>query len=130
LKNYAEDRIGFFGTNQVFKFGNERLTEGVKHFLDLCKDAPTYDGLTIGDTFELFRQSKVDATKLRRSLKDEVSKRLKVIGYWDFIPIPQAAEDESDPEEDSTDSEEIGSSASVRKVKRRMAKTTQEKLVF
>jgi hypothetical protein len=131
LKNYAEDRIGFFGTNQVFKFGNERLTEGVKHLLDLCKDAPTYDGLTIGDTFELLRQSKVDATKLRRSLKEEVSNRLKAIGYWNFIPIPQAAEDESDPEEDSTDSEEIGSSsASVGKVRRIMGKTTQEKLAF
>jgi hypothetical protein len=56
------------------------LTEGVKHLLDLCKDAPTYDGLAVGDTFELFRQSKVDATKLRRSLKEEVSKRLKAIG--------------------------------------------------
>jgi hypothetical protein len=41
LNNYAEDRIGFFGTNRVFKFGNERLAEGVKHHLDLCKDAPT-----------------------------------------------------------------------------------------
>jgi hypothetical protein len=128
LKNYAEDRIGFFGTNRVFRFGNERLTEGVKHILDLCKDAPTYDGHTIGDTFELFRQSKVDATKLRRSLKEEVSKRLNAIGYWNFIPIPQAAEDESDP--DSTDSEEMGSSASVGKVRRRMGKATQEKLAF
>ncbi len=93
LKNYAEDWIGFFGTNRVFRFGNERLTNGIKYLLDLCKDAPTYEGNTIGDAFKLIEQSKVDVTKLRKSLKDEVSKRLIAIGYWDYIPIP-AAKDE------------------------------------
>jgi hypothetical protein len=70
---------------------------------------------------------KVDPTKLRRNLKEEVSKRLKAICYWNFIPIPQATEDKSDP--DSTDFEETGSSASVGKVRRR-EKVTQEKLPF
>lgn len=101
-KNYAEDRIGFFGTNRVFKFGNQELTKGVKHLIDLCKDAPTYDGKTIGDTFELFKQSRVDATKLRNSLKDEVSSRLNSIGYWDFIPIPMFNSDDEDDDSDSS----------------------------
>ncbi len=98
LKNYAEDRIGFFGTNRVFRFGNERLTKGVEHLFKYCKDAPTYDGNTIGDALELIKHSKVDATKLRKSLKEEVSKRLIAIGYWDFVPIPQVTLDESNSE--------------------------------
>lgn len=88
LKNYAKDRIGFFGSNKVFRFGNPQLTKGVEYLLNHCKDAPTYDDNTIGSTFELIKQSKVDVPKLRRSLKEEVSKRLKVIGYWDYVPIP------------------------------------------
>lgn len=101
LKNYAEDRIGFFGTNRVFKFGNERLTKGVEHIFSLCKDAPTYDGLTIGNAFELIKQSKVDVTKLRRSLKDEVSKRLIAMGYWDYVPIPMFSGDASEDSEEN-----------------------------
>ena len=110
LKNFAEDRIGFFGTNRVFRFGNERLTKGVEHLFDLCKDSPTYDGKTVGDALELIKQGKVDVTELRRSLKEEVSKRLDAIGYWDFVPIPRTAEDESsaEEEEDSPDSEGRG----------------------
>ena len=88
LKNYAEDRIGFFGTNQVFRFGNERLTKGVEYLLNLCKECPVYEGHNIGEVFEMFRQSKVDQTKLRKGLIEEVSVRLVKIGYWDYIPIP------------------------------------------
>ena len=98
LKNYAEDRIGFFGTNRVFRFGNDQLTKGVEHILRSCKDCPTYDGNTIGETFELFRKGKVDGTKLRHSLKDEVADRLDALGYWDVIPIPKM-DDDSDSEE-------------------------------
>ncbi len=101
LKNYAEDRIGFFGTNLVFRFGNERLTKGVEYLFNHCKDAPTYDGNTIGDALELIKHSKVEATKLRKSLKEEVSKRLIAIGYWDFVPIPQLTSDESQGRFDS-----------------------------
>ena len=48
LKNYAEDRIGFFGTNRVFRFGNERLTKGVEYLLKLCSKCPVYEGHNIG----------------------------------------------------------------------------------
>ena len=90
IKNYAKDRIGFFGTNRVFRFGGERLTKGVEYIFRLCKDCPVYDGNTIGEAIELIKQSKVDTTKLRRGMKDEVSKRLVKIGYWDYVPIPKA----------------------------------------
>lgn len=104
LKNYAEDRIGFFGTNRVFRFGNERLTKGAEYIIGHCKDAPTYDGGAIGDAFELIRHSKVDVTKLRRSLKEEVAKRLESIGYWDYIPIPRTTDTGSSLDGDFSDS--------------------------
>jgi len=88
LKNYAEDRIGFFGSNRVFRFGNEKLTKGVEYLIKLCHDSPTYERNTIETTFDLMRRSEVNVTKLRNSLKEEVSKRLIAIGYWDYIPIP------------------------------------------
>jgi hypothetical protein len=99
IKNYAQDRIGFFGTNKVFRFGGERLTKGVDHLFKLCKDSPVYDNLTVGDIFELLRQSKVDKTKLRKGLIEAVTSRLSKIGYWDYIPIPTFAEDNETNEE-------------------------------
>ena len=93
IKNYAEDRIGFFGTNRVFKFGGERLTKGVEHLFTLCKDCPVYDGHTIREVFELIRQSNFDLTKLRKGLIDAVTARLSQIGYWDHVPIPTFSED-------------------------------------
>jgi len=88
IYNYAQDKIGFFGTNKVFRFGNEHITNGVKHLLNSCKNCLVYDGYTIEEVFEQIRQSKVDVTKCRRGMKDEVSKRLDQIGYWDYVPIP------------------------------------------
>lgn len=88
LKNYAEDRIGFFGTNRVFRFGNEKLTKGVEYLFNLCKKCIVYEGYNIGEVFEMFKQSNVDSTKLRKGLIDEVSVRLIKIGYWNNIPIP------------------------------------------
>lgn len=88
IKNYAENKIGFFGTNKVFRFGNENITKGVEYLFSLCSDSPVYDGYTIAEVFEQIRQSKVDVTKCRKGMKDEVSKRLNHIGYWDYVPIP------------------------------------------
>lgn len=132
LKNYAEDRIGFFGTNRVFRFGNERLTNGVEYLFKQFKDAPTYNGNTVGSTFELIRDSKVDTTELRRSLKEEVAKRLDAIGYWDFIPIP--ASDSSEEDEDEEKSANTGlaktenSLAAYDRKRNRRAKGIQKRL--
>lgn len=88
IYNYAEDKIGFFGTNKVFRFGNESLTNGVEYLFNSCKGSPVYDCYTIREVFEQIRQSKVDVTRCRRGMKEEVSKRLNQIGYWDYVPIP------------------------------------------
>ena len=65
------------------------MTKGVEYVLDLCKDAPTYGGQNIGESFKLIKDGKIDVTELRRSLKNEVLKRLVSMGYWDYIPIPK-----------------------------------------
>ena len=80
--------IGFFGSNKVFRFGNERLTKGVKYLFSFCKDCCVYDNYTIDDVLEQIQQSDVDKKKCRRGIKDEVSKRLNQIGYWDQVAIP------------------------------------------
>lgn len=131
LKNYAEDRVGFFGTNRVFRFGNEKLTKGVEHLFDICKDAPVYDGNTIGDTFELFKKSSVDPTKLRKALKEEVTRRLEAIGYWDYVPIPRMVEGEEDEEDGSVVPErpnDEGPLASFERTRSRKGKGVQNKL--
>ena len=88
LKNYADTKIGFFGSNKVFRFGDEHLTNGVEYLLKLSQNCPVYDGHTISEVYELFKHSKIDAAKCRNGLKNEVGKRLEKIGYWDYIPIP------------------------------------------
>ena len=92
LRNYANDRIGFFGTNKVFKFGGERLTKGVEHLFDLCKDCIVYDNYTIVDVLGQIKESKTDFGKCTKGIKDEVAKRQAQIGYWDYVPIPRIAD--------------------------------------
>ncbi len=88
LRNYAEDRIGFFGNNRVFKFGNERLTKGAEYIIDLCKNCNVYENYTISDIFEKFKNSNIDTKNLRKGLIKQVYTRLDEIGYWNYIPIP------------------------------------------
>ena len=92
IKNYAEDRIGFIGTNKVFKFGGKALTEGVERLFKLCKDCEVYDKLTIPEVIERIKESDYDLTKLRRGIIEQVISRLDRIGYWDFVPVPRSLE--------------------------------------
>jgi len=91
MRKELEKRFGrrerFLGTFK--RFGGENLTKGVEHLFSLCKDCLVYDGHTISEVFELIRQGKVDTAKCRKEMKDEVSKRLNQIGYWDYVPIPR-----------------------------------------
>ena len=98
LDNYAKDRIGFFGGNRVFKFGEENLTRAVQYLLNICKDCPVYDGHSISEVFELIKEGKSNATKLRKGVISEVAKRLKEIGYWDYVPIPEIEHESSHAE--------------------------------
>lgn len=88
VKNYAENQIGFFGTNKVFRFDGENYTKSIRYLINMCKDCPVYEGHDIAEVFDFIRQSKVDVTKCRKGIKEEVSKRLEEIGYWDYVPIP------------------------------------------
>ncbi len=89
IKNYAEDRIGFVGTNKVFKFGGKVLTDGVEILFKLCKDCEVYDGLTIPEVVKRIKDSNYDLTKLRRGIIEQVKARLEKIGYWDYVPVPR-----------------------------------------
>ena len=94
LRNYANDRIGFFGSSKVFKFGGERLTRGVEHLFDICKDCIVYDSLTISDVLNQIKLSNDDFANCTKGIKDEVAKRQKLIHYWDYVPVPRSADSE------------------------------------
>jgi hypothetical protein len=129
LRNYAKDRIGFFGTNKVFRFGGERLTKGVQSLFKDCKNCVVYEEYTIGDVLEMIKNSKVDFAKCTKGIKEEVSKRQKAIGYWDFVPIPHLM-DELDSEKRSTHSnpdEEATSLAPFEKRRNQKRRRTQDK---
>jgi hypothetical protein len=94
LRNYATDKIGFFGANKVFKFGGERLTRGVEYLFDICKDCIVYENVTIKEVLDLIKESKVDFSKCTKGIKEEVARRQAQIGYWDYVPIPKISESE------------------------------------
>lgn len=89
LRNYAPDRIGFVGSNRVFRFGNERLTKGVLHLFDLSENCIVYDNYTVKDVLDQVKESEYDFGKSTKGIKEEVTKRLNAIGYWDYVPIPE-----------------------------------------
>ena len=95
LRNYANGKIGFFGTNKVFKFGGERLTKGVKHLFDVCKDCIVYDNVTIKEVLSQIKESQGDFSKCTKGIKEEVAKRQVQIGYWDYVPVPKSPEKEN-----------------------------------
>ncbi len=88
--NYCKGKIGFVGMKRVFKFGGKELTDGAKYLIEKYGYIPI-GNKTLKDVFEELR-SQPDINKIdnnyRKIIKDEISKRLKQIGYWDFIPIP------------------------------------------
>lgn len=45
-------------------------------------------------SFAYSEKTKVDGTKLWKTLKEEVPKRLHVMGYLDNIPIPKGLEEQ------------------------------------
>jgi hypothetical protein len=96
VKNYAEEKIGFFGSNKIFRFGDDALTEAVEYLFKSYKDCPVYDTYSIGEVFELIKQSNVDTTKCRRGIIAEVSKRLAIIGYWDIVPFPSIVNNDAE----------------------------------
>ena len=89
--NYCEGKIGFIGMQRIFQFGNKRLTRGVEYLIN------TYGYCQIGNTTlkEIFDElrNQPDISKInkdyRKMIKVEIEKRLDIIGYWTYIPIPE-----------------------------------------
>lgn len=94
LRNYADGRIGFFGTNKVFRFGGERLTAGVEHLFEVCKNCIVYDNYTIGDVLSQIKDERVDFGKCTKGIKEGVAKRQEQIHYWDYVPVPKITDSE------------------------------------
>lgn len=88
FENYAPNKIGFIGASKVFKFGGERLTEGVKYLFEKYAGLRVYDDVTLERVLHDIKESKPDKRNARRGIRDQVNERLNEIGYWDYIPIP------------------------------------------
>ena len=90
--NYCEGKVGFIGMQRIFRFGGERLTNGTKYLIDKYKNCFIGEK-TISDVFnELKDEPNIDNINenYRKMIKKEIEKRLEIIGYWDYIPIPKS----------------------------------------
>ncbi|MFA5731618.1 MAG: hypothetical protein WC934_06405 [Acidithiobacillus sp.] len=89
--NNCEGKIGFVGMSRIFKFGGKELTKGATYLIETYKHCPIGE-LTIGMVFERLKNNEdsdeIDK-KLRILIKKEIEERLNIIGYWDYLPIPQ-----------------------------------------
>jgi len=90
-KNYCEGKIGFDRMSETFKFGGERLTNGAKYLIDTygyCK----IGAKTITEVFnELMKEPDINKINenYRTLIKSRIKKRLDIIEYWKYIPIPK-----------------------------------------
>ncbi len=114
LRNYANGRIGFFGTNKVFRFGGERLTKGVECLFERCKDCIVYDNYTIGDVLSQIKDERVDFGKCTKGIKEGVAKRQEQIHYWDYVPVPKIPDSELSGNSDQLCYETTGTSVQSR----------------
>lgn len=86
-KDYTNGLIGFVGSKKIFKFGkSKRLNDGAKYLFN------TYGYLNVGNQTitEVLDDIKNGICKKewKKLIRDEISERLEVIGYWDYIPLP------------------------------------------
>ena len=89
--NYTKNRIGFFGPNRKFTFGGKALTEGAKHLINKYGDC-TINKTSIGEFYGWMKNIKNPEEldkNIRREIRDEISKRLEKVNYWDYIPLPK-----------------------------------------
>jgi hypothetical protein len=100
---YTEGKIGFVGMNRIFKFGGDRLTKGAQYLIDTFGSQPVGEKETIKSVFDKLKAGK-DPDEIDKSLRiyirGEIQKRLDLIGYWDYLPIPDIGsgdDDEVDP---------------------------------
>ncbi|MHA1167492.1 MAG: hypothetical protein ACTSP4_08245 [Candidatus Hodarchaeales archaeon] len=89
--NYTKGRIGFSGPDRDFKFGDQPLTDGVKHLISQHGDC-LIGKMTISEFFDRLKNTdtpdKVDKN-VRKEIRSEISTRLDKLGYWGYIPLPR-----------------------------------------
>ena len=88
--NYTTNKVGFQGTNRIFQFGGKALTEGVLYLLKKYEECPVNDS-NISNIFHTLKTNPDINTlddNIRRTIKNEIEKRLNGSGYWDYIPLP------------------------------------------
>lgn len=88
--NYCKGRIGFIGAGRVFRFGNPILTNGAMTLLSTHGDVLISDKRIsdIIDTLRTVSLSSEENLSISKQIKKEIQERLNILGYWDYIPIP------------------------------------------
>ncbi|MHA1973746.1 MAG: hypothetical protein ACTSW1_12170 [Candidatus Hodarchaeales archaeon] len=92
--NYTQGKIGFFGENREFRFGNDRLTRGADFIIKKYYDLPINSTTTIGREFDRLRKIENFDTyddKIRTKIKAQIQERLETIGYWGYVPLPEGS---------------------------------------
>ncbi len=88
--NNTKGKIGFDEDKRIFKFGGQTLTTGAIYLLKEYKYCPIGNS-TIEKVFQELKKAKnLDNLQkdYRKLIKNEINKRLMIIDYWKYIPIP------------------------------------------
>lgn len=91
VKNYTKGVISIQETPPHFRFGNKVLTNACHELLIKQQNLKLSDNQTVSNILqELINQAQpsIDFQQFKRLLKENIEYRLKAIGYWNFIPIP------------------------------------------
>ena len=89
--------IGFTGTYHRLRFGNPATTRGARYLLEKFKDMPLCDNVTVKDFVEILAKNELDTggyRPFRAAIREQISRLLDEIGYWDQIVVPDETPDE------------------------------------
>jgi hypothetical protein len=87
--NYTKKKIKLNCGNGIIVFGGENLTKGANYLIKKFQKL-LIGNISVRDFIDILRETK-DKTTLniyRPIIKKNIEDRLKKIGYWGFIPIP------------------------------------------
>jgi len=87
-KDYTGKRlIGFYGPRKILRFGKgKRLNDGARYLFRTYGHLPVGDK-AISDIMDELKRGNKDKS-WKKLIREEISKRLDIIGYWDYIPLP------------------------------------------
>jgi hypothetical protein len=93
--DYTHGKIGFIGPRKIFKFGDsDRLNQGAQYLRKIYGGLPV-GKQTIEEVFEDIKNNTNNKKVWCSEIKKEISQRLDVIGYWDYIPLPLKVENKN-----------------------------------